>query len=246
MQQLLPADAVLLGEQHDAPDHQRVHLDVVQALSSQHKLAALTLEMVSQGQSTENLAVDATEQQVQAALQWNSDGWSWPSYGPVVMAAVRAGVPVVGANLARTRLREAMADSRLDTLLSGPALKAQQQNVRLGHCGLLPESQITPMTRVQIARDIAMADALRQAARPGQVVLLLTGNSHADRTVGIPLHLPPEFRVKAVLLYAPDNSDNILNSNEFDLFWPAKAAPIIDHCANLATKLGKPVATDTK
>ena len=31
---LMPADALLIGEQHDAPEHQRVHQDVVAWLAS--------------------------------------------------------------------------------------------------------------------------------------------------------------------------------------------------------------------
>ncbi len=245
IKQLLSVDAILLGEQHDAPDHQRIHRDVVQALAGQHALAALALEMASQGQSTERLDGNATEEQVRAALQWNNEGWPWVNYGPAVMAAVRAGVPVIGANLPRDRLREAMADSRLDTLLPGPALKAQQQSVRLGHCELLPESQISPMTRVQIARDIAMAQTLLQTARPGKPVLLLTGSGHADRTLGIPQHLPQPFKVKAVLLYAAEDFDATKNTAEFDLFWSAKPAPVVDHCANFAAHRSKAASAST-
>ena len=236
--QLLPADAILLGEQHDAPDHQRIHRVVVEALSSQSMLAALTLEMVSQGQSTESLLSTASEEQVQAALQWNNRGWPWLNYGPAVMAAVRAGVPVMGANLPAAKLREAMANTRLDTLLSGPALKAQQQNVRLGHCGLLPESQISPMTRVQIARDMTMAETLVQATRAGKTVLLLTGSSHADRSLGVPQHLPAQFNAKVVLLHAEDEPDASKNTRQFDLFWPARPAPVVDHCAIFAASQG--------
>ncbi len=243
IKQLLSADAILLGEQHDAPDHQRIHRDVVQALADQHALTALALEMASQGQSTESLGSNASEEQVRAALQWNSEGWPWVNYGPAVMAAVRAGVPVIGANLPRDRQREAMANSRLDTLLPGPALKAQQQSVRLGHCELLPENQISPMTRIQIARDIAMAQTLMQAARPGKPVLLLTGSGHADRTLGIPQHLPQQFKIKAVLLHAEEDSDATKNTAEFDLFWSAKPAPVVDHCANFAAGRSKAAAS---
>jgi uncharacterized iron-regulated protein len=243
IKQLLSADAILLGEQHDAPDHQRIHRDVVQALADQHALAALALEMASQGQSTERLDSNASEEQVRAALQWNNEGWPWVNYGPAVMAAVRAGVPVIGANLPRDRQREVMVNARLDTLLPGPALKAQQQSVRLGHCELLPESQISPMTRIQIARDIAMAETLLQAARPGKPVLLLTGSGHADRTLGIPQHLPQKFKIKAVLLYAEEDPDATKNTAEFDLFWSARPAPVVDHCANFAVGRSKAAAS---
>lgn len=232
---LLPADAILLGEQHDAPDHQQAQRVVVQALIARQALAALTLEMASQGQSTQHLAPDASEEAVRAALQWNNQGWPWAAYGPAVMAAVRAGVPVLGANLPNARLREAMANQQLETLLSGPALKAQQQNIRLGHCEMLPESQIAPMTRVQIARDMAMAQTVAQASLPGKTVVLLAGGGHVDRSLGVPLHLAPTIKAKAVLLQSEQASEDKDNAANFDAIWPAQAAPPVDYCAKFGT-----------
>lgn len=247
LRQLLPADAILMGEQHDAPDHQRLHRMVVETLATQQTLAALALEMASQGSSTAALKPDATEDQVRTALHWDLEAWPWPAYGPAVMAAVRAGVPVLGANLPATRLREAMANTGLDSLLPGPALKAQQQKIRLGHCDLLPESQISPMTRVQIARDISMAQTIALAARPGKTVVLLTGNGHADRRLGVPQHLPPGFKVKTVLLGAEQAQSAIENTAEFDQTWPAKPAPPVDYCANFtAQQARQPPATIQK
>src|SRR5574343_525099 len=46
---LLPADALLLGEQHDAPDHQDLARQAVQSLQAQPGLAALVLEMAEAG-----------------------------------------------------------------------------------------------------------------------------------------------------------------------------------------------------
>lgn len=242
LQRLLPADAVLLGEQHDAPDHQQVHLLVVKTLASQHLMAALLLEMASQGNSTNELQREASEEAVRTALQWNNEGWPWAVYGPAVMAAVRAGVPVKGANLPSARLREAMADAELDTRLAGPALKAQQQSIRIGHCDMLPESQITPMTRVQIARDRAMAQTIAQAARPGQVVVLLAGGGHVDRTLGVPLHLPAGLNAKSVLIQPQPAPDATQSEASFDAFWPALPAPPVDYCAGFSASQRKRAA----
>ena len=157
---LLPADAVLIGEQHDAPEHHVIEREAVDALVARGRLAALTLEMAEEGNGTGHLPTDATEEQVRIALSWNDKAWPWADYGPAVMAAVRAGVPVVGANLPRARMKDAMADVSLDAQLSDGARHAQQKAVREGHCNLLPEAQIGPMTRIQIARDRAMAQAV--------------------------------------------------------------------------------------
>lgn len=233
---LLPADAILLGEQHDAPDHQRVQREVVLALAARDALAALALEMAEQGRTTAALARDAGEPAVRAALQWDAAAWPWAAYGPAVMAAVRAGVPVLGANLPRAQMPSRMADRQLDVLLSGPALKAQQQLIRQGHCGMLPENRITPMTRVQIARDAAMAQTVAAAATAGKTVLLLAGRGHVDRSLGIPRHLPPGLKVRAVGIGtdpAPAAADSLA---KFDLAWPAAPGPDIDHCERFRAK----------
>lgn len=237
---LLPADAILLGEQHDAPDHQRIHRFVVETLAGQHALAALALEMASQGQSTEKLSPDADEELVRTTLQWSNGTWSWASYGPVVMAAVRAGVPVVGANLPNARLRETMADPGFELLLPDAALKVQQERIRVGHCDLLPESQVSPMTRVQIARDISMAQTVVKLALPGKTVVLLAGSGHVDRTLGVPLHLPEGFNTKTVLLRGDQASKGLKNPAEFDQSWLTRPAPSVDYCASFAARKGKP------
>lgn len=193
-------DVLLIGEQHDAPGHQTLHRRVVQTLAARGRLAALALEMATQGNSTTGLPPDAPEAAVQAALGWDDSGWPWRAYGPAVMAAVAAGVPVLGANLARPQWRGAMDDGNLETFLSGPALKAQQQAIRLGHCNLLPEAQIGPMTRMQIGRDRAMAQTLAQAVVPGKTVVLLAGAGHVDETLGVPRHLAAGLRVRSVTL----------------------------------------------
>ena len=234
---LLPADAILLGEQHDAPDHQRIHREVIQSLAAQGQLAAVAIEMAEQGHGSAALSRDADAAQVQAALQWDDSGWPWVAYGPAVMAAVHAGVPVLGANLPRAQMREAMANPLLDAQLPGPALKAQQQAIRLGHCGLLPESQIAPMTRIQIARDMAMAQTIQAAAVPGKTVVLLAGTGHVDRSLGVPQHLPENLVSKAVLLQASPASEASKSIVNFDSTWRTPSIPATDYCAALQNKL---------
>lgn len=197
---LLPADVLLVGEKHDDPGHQREHRDLVQALAARGKLAAVAIEMAEQGSSTAGLPRDADESTVRASLGWDETAWPWQAYAPAVLAAVRAGVPVIGANLPRARLRAAMQDASLDAVLDADALAAQREAIRTGHCDLLPASQLGPMVRVQLARDRTMARALEAAAVPGQTVMLLAGAGHVDPAIGVPRHLAPTLRVKALVL----------------------------------------------
>ena len=240
---LLPADALLLGEQHDAPEHQQLQRQVVQWLADRGQLAAVVLEMAEAGHGTAGLPPDASARQVRAALAWDDARWPWRTYGPVIMAAVAAGAPVLGANLSLAQMREAMRQSALDDRLPAELLAVQRQRIRDSHCGLLPEPRIDPMTRVQIARDIAMADAVARAAQqaaPGRVVLLITGNGHVHRALGVPRFLP--FDLKAKVLSAQAQSAQAAIENEAladralqagDLRWPTPPLPPRDPCATL-------------
>ena len=240
---LLPADALLLGEQHDAPEHQQLQRQVVQWLADRGQLAAVVLEMAEAGHGTAGLPPDASARQVRAALAWDDARWPWRTYGPVIMAAVAAGAPVLGANLSLARMREAMRQSALDDRLPAELLAVQRQRIRDSHCGLLPEPRIDPMTRVQIARDIAMADAVARAAQqaaPGRVVLLITGNGHVHRALGVPRFLPADLKAKVLSAQAQPAQAAIENEaladralQAGDLRWPPPPLPPRDPCATL-------------
>lgn len=230
---LAPAQVLLLGEQHDVAEHQQIAKDLVRTLAARSQLAAVVLEMLPAGRSSRGLATGSSEPVVREALGWDERAWPWQAYGPVAMAAVAAGVPVLGGNLANDALRASMGRSELDQRLPPPALAQQKQLMRDGHCGLLPESQIGPMARVQIARDLSMAATLQSAAEaagPGQKVLMLSGSVHADKQLGVPQHLPPSLKVWSVRLLSQGSDPS---GGSFDAHWPTAPAPATDHCAAL-------------
>jgi uncharacterized iron-regulated protein len=168
-------DVLMLGEQHDAPDHQRQHLATVQTLANLGELGAVVLEMADAGHDTRSLPANATPAQVQQALAWRDNAWPWAQYGPTVMAAVAAGVPVIGGNLPRQRNAAVMKEMEWDTRVNATVLSQQRDAVREGHCNLLPPGQIGPMTRIQLARDASLAATVQAATSRGTTVLLLAG-----------------------------------------------------------------------
>lgn len=232
---LLPADAILLGEQHEAPEHHLLERQVIEWLAARGRLAAVALEMAEQGHGTAGLPSDASETAVRTALAWDDAAWPWAAYGPVVMSAVRAGVPVLGANWPAARVREAMADATLDAPLDPAALGRLRERIDAAHCRLLPADRLAPMARVQVARDRAMAQTVSGAHEPGRTVLLITGGGHADRALGVPRHLPEGLRVSVLLALAggagPGTPADGLHAG--DQVWPTPALPPRDPCAPL-------------
>jgi uncharacterized iron-regulated protein len=196
----LAVDALLVGEQHDAEEHRDAAQQWVSRLAARGALAALALEMVDRGRSTEGLRADASEAQVREALNWDAKAWPWERYGAILMTAVRAGVPVLGANLPREQHRRVLSSAVYDNLLSAEQLAAQQQAIRAGHCNLLPEQHVLPLTRIQIARDNSMAFAVAGAAVPGKTVVLVAGSAHVHPELGVPRHLPPTLTSRSLVL----------------------------------------------
>ncbi|WP_440106639.1 ChaN family lipoprotein [Acidovorax sp. BL-A-41-H1] len=229
---LLPADVLLLGEQHDATEHQRLQRDTVQRLAERGQLAAVVMEMAEHGHGTAGLPASATPDQARAALQWNDAAWPWQAYGPVVMAAVQAGVPVLGGNLPRSSMRAAMQDTAWDAHLPAAALQRQYTALREGHCGLLPESQIAPMARIQLARDASMAQTVQGALQPGKTVVLIAGAGHVHRSMGVPTHWPASVRAQVVVARAGAGAP-VPEPGDADAVLETAAAPARDACAEL-------------
>lgn len=99
-------------------------------------------------------------------------------------------------------MHEAMRDERLDHHLPPDGWQRQLDAIREGHCDLLPTSQLAPMARIQLARDASMAEAAREAVRPGKTVLLVAGRGHVLRGVGIPTWLPEGTGAKVAVAQA--------------------------------------------
>ncbi len=228
---------LLLGEQHDAPEHHALEADTVRTLAARQQLAALVMEMAEAGATTRGLPVSASEADVQAALKWNDKGWPWQSYGPSVMAAVQAGVPVLGGNLPRSQMSAIMKETRFDDKLDHNALKIQTDAIRSGHCDLLPESQLQPMARIQLARDESMAQTIASAVEKDRTVLLIAGHGHVRRDVGVPRWLPDNLQVRTAIAQTGKVKPAI--QNEADIFIVTKELPPKDHCAELRKQFKK-------
>lgn len=127
-----------------------------------------------------------------------------------------------------------MADATLDARLPPAEFQEQARRIRDGHCGLLPEAQVVPMTRVQIARDRAMADTVAGARQPGRTVLLVAGDNHVHRALGVPAHLPPQVALKVMVALAAESVDEDRRAEaDADLIWLTPPLPPRDYCAEL-------------
>lgn len=228
---------VLLGEQHDASEHQELAKLNLDLLARSHRLAALALEMVDQGLNTRNIHPQADEVTVRNALKWNDAGWPWQRYGSVVMIAVRAGVPVVGANLPRSEMSTVMKDERWDSKVPEAALKETRESMITSHCGLLPESQAPGMARIQIARNDRMAQTVKHLMQKDKTVVLLAGSEHVKKDRGVPIMMSADESAKVQVVWM--HAGPLLSEDPMvaDIIWQTPPVPFKDYCADLKRSL---------
>ncbi|CAI3809372.1 hypothetical protein GLGCALEP_05664 [Pseudomonas sp. MM221] len=232
VQHLEGAPRVLVGEKHDNPDHHALQLWLLRALQGQRAQGSLLLEML---QPEQQPLVDKVQGQpvpadLPKALAWQ-EGWDWQLYRPIVREALQQQVPLLAANLSPGEMRQAY---RKPASLTGeksnaPAVKAALlEQVRAGHCGMLPESQLPAMLAVQQQRDRRMAERLLSAPQPA---LLFAGAYHVRKDLGIPLHLADlgALGESKVLLLAEVGEQ--VEPGEADYVWYTAAMPEQDYCA---------------
>ncbi|MFJ4397606.1 ChaN family lipoprotein [Pseudomonas sp. NPDC089396] len=235
VERLAGVSRVLVGEKHDNPDHHALQLWLLRALQARRAQGSLLLEML---QPEQQARLEAVQRQAQLpqdlpkALDWQ-DGWDWQFYGPIVREALQDRIALLPANLSVGEMRAAY---RQPTPLAGvksnaPAVRAALlEQVREGHCGLLPESQLPAMLAVQQRRDRRIAEHLLAAPQPA---LLFTGAYHARKDLGVPLHLA-DLGAKGeskVLLLAEVGEQ--VGPGMADYVWYTPATPEQDYCAQL-------------
>jgi len=232
---LARAPRVLVGEKHDNPDHHALQLWLLQALETRRPQGSLLLEMLQPAQQplVDVLKGQATlPEDLPKALVWQ-DGWDWQLYGPIVREALSRQIPLLSANLSPDEMRQAYRNPPVfkGTRSNAPAVRAALlDQVRAGHCGLLPENQLPAMLAVQQQRDRRIAERMLAAPQPA---LLFTGSYHARKDLGGPLHLADldaEGGTKVLLLAEVGEK---VEPAVADYVWYTAALPEQDYCTPL-------------
>lgn len=238
LDRLARVERVLVGEQHDNPDHHALQLWLLRELSRLRPQGSVLMEMLNPDQQNKVDQAQTTARAGQAitdpfdTLAWQP-GWDWSLYGPLVMHQLRQPYPLLAANLDRA---EIMQIYRQRPTLGGERSGAGEVQERLladireSHCGLLPDSQLPAMLAVQQQRDRRMAEALLAAPQPS---LLLAGAFHVRKDLGVPLHLADLGAQdgSAVLILAEVGRS--VDASMADYVWFTAAQPEQDHCAKL-------------
>ena len=135
-------------------------------------------------------------------------------------------VPLYAANLDRSEISELYRNPPpLSPRYSEVAVAELRETIARSHCGRIDEPQLGGMLGIQQQRDMRMAEALAAAPAPS---LLLAGNFHVRRDVGVPVHVEGEAPVVIMLHEA---GKPMPGPEQADYLWLTPAAPEQDHCA---------------
>lgn len=204
LERRLAGDAiVLLGEVHDNTEHHRRRLELLRGAIDAGWRPALALEQLDrERQGVLERARRERPRDAQHVIDAaGGAGWSWDSYRPFVELALEHDLPLVAANLSRADAKviaqrglgavfdaESQSKLGLDHTIPADWQAAQEREIDAGHCHALPREAWPALARVQLARDAVMAGLLREHAARG--VVLLAGNGHVRRDLGVPRWLP--------------------------------------------------------
>jgi len=237
VEQLTKAPQVLVGEQHDNPDHQALELWLLQALQTRRAQGSVLLEMLDDGQQSAVQQAQATLASGQsiadlpASLNWQK-GWDWPSYEALVRYALASPYPLLAANLERGEMMAIYSEAKQPSgslSTAEPVLNALREQIRTSHCNLLSETQLPNMSAIQQQRDRRMAERLLAAPKPS---LLVAGAFHVRRDLGVPLHLADLGQSgEKVLILAEVGRE--VTAKMADFVWYSAALPEQDYCESL-------------
>ena len=252
-QRIVLSDYLLLGEKHDNPDHHNLQRRVLELLQRENRLGQVTFEMMDSDKQPLLDAIgdyaSASLSELKDYLQWDEEGWNWDFYGPLIQTAIRRQTPIRAGNISSTTMGSVyggVMEPEVERVLGEEARQLLNDAIDESHCGMLPQSQFPAMARVQQARDAAMADSLLQGPGPG-VAVLIAGNFHTRRDLGVPNYLlagrqtfaPVRLLSLAFVevqegefdpaAYLEQETDII----PYDLLWFTPSVGEVDYCAQM-------------
>jgi uncharacterized iron-regulated protein len=255
---------VLLGEVHDNAAQHALRAEALRLLLAGGARPAIAFEQIDRDQqdaldrirTDRSLDVDTRADRIIANT--GAKGWNWPLYRPYIVLALENDLPIVGANLSRAQAMRvategmgAVFDARQRAVLGlehiAPDIeKSQEYEIERGHCGQLPAQSLSAMAGAQVARDAVLAQSIGAYFSRG--VVLLTGNGHARRDIGVIRHIALADRAQVVTIGLLEDDDKAAGRSAFfDVTFLTPVQSRDDPCAvfNRVPMLGRPgIGTD--
>lgn len=208
---------VLLGEVHDNPDGHARRLQALQRAIARGWRPVIAMEQfdIDRQADIDRARREQPRDADHLIAQAGGAGWDWPLYRPLVQLALDHELPLLAANLPRATTARLVREPASVVLGAGRAgalglddpldpdwQQAQQREIDAGHCGALPPRMLPGMVLAQTARDAVMAERIAARALGDDGLVLIAGNGHVRRDLGVPRWLRDAQRIDPMRVLA--------------------------------------------
>jgi uncharacterized iron-regulated protein len=256
----LQGDAiVLLGEVHDNIQHHRQRLAILRRAFNAGWRPTIAMEQFDRERQADidrarrEKPHDAQHVINLAGLSSGISGgpgnnWQWEYYRPFVQLALQYDVPLIAANLSGADTRKVVRDGfravfdagslrtlRLSLSIPPDMQVAQEHAVNVGHCNALPPKMVPAMARGQLARDAVMASIVGRHAMQG--IVLIAGNGHVRRDIGIPRWLAAPQLPRTWVVGFLEHGNASAPETAFDAMVRTAAAERPDPCVEFRKRM---------
>jgi len=257
---MLRQPIVLLGEVHDNIAQHALRAQALRSVLEHGARPAIAFEQFDRDKQD---AVDRARQfpgdtasRVSRVIEAaGGRGWIWELYRPYLTLALEYDLPIVAVNLSRAQAMGvarngigAVFDAKQRAALGLDAIPqdvqiTQEHEIEQGHCGRVPREALPALALTQIARDAVLAQAITPYFDRG--VVLLTGNGHARRDIGVMRHLSASDRARAVSIgLLEDDEQAVEQAAHFDIALRTPVQSRADPCANIGPMRMSAAAAD--
>ncbi len=251
-----PAPSVLLlGEVHDNAAQHAVRLEAFKKLLTTGARPALLMEQFDREHQAAIDVLRSTPARIDATAVITagagSSSWNWAFYRPFIDLALAHDLPIVAANVSRTEGRRVMSQgltaSGFEAAVPRDISEALSSTIEASHCGMLDTATAQRMVNVQVARDQFMARLIEANAARG--VVLLAGNGHVRKDIGVPRWLSAVTQAKTTshgYLETGDDTGAVKSgaaNTAYDTVNFTAAQKRDDPCEAMRGKVSKPPVT---
>lgn len=226
--ELLEADIILLGERHGNPNHKITEVMIFESLKEgfqkKGKRLDVGFEMIA---SVEQEKLDKAKSKkenisssnLRSALNWDKS-WKWEDYEKLVNSVFYSQSRLLGANISREEVSTIFGG--VQPLKGFASTKKEVKDTLLKIIAASHEvdvsvdenkKMLSQFVEVQQYKDRRMADILVHNNFP---ILLVAGNVHVSKELGVPLHIQDFKSPKKVLVVSMSVSKDDVKKDEAD------------------------------
>ncbi len=250
LERLQNVKIILIGEQHDNPDHHRIEQDLLESLlSTDSSQTVFEMLKTDQQSAASTLKTEQSLDDIKAALNWDDKGWPWVDYIPLIQSSLSQGANITAGNLDTVQLKRiynGIPNTEFDSLYPSASLVAQQardailDQIYESHCQSMQKASLKPMLEIQMARDAQMAVSLTRGQK--SLSILIAGGFHTHKEYGVPVHLAYYTQETAKVILLNSVSEGLNSPNDYgnltkaDFMWFTPKPETEDYCSKFKQK----------